>query len=164
MDRKALQTAFERFWTAYPKRRPNPKAMALSLFERLVRKGEDAEQLITAAERYAQECAALGVENDFIVHAKTFLRQRRFEDYQASAPAEAAPSPDGPDHPLAFLLAEAGPADFGAWIAQLRVEIREGRTTIVGRTGLALNQVERRWGSAIRQQLGPVDWAVDRKD
>lgn len=161
---KALLAAFDRFMAAFPRRRPNPRAAALALFAKRVQGGEDPEALIGAAKRYAQECAALGTANDFIVHARTFLGpQQRYLDYLASAEG-APPSPDGPrPHALDFLRDKLNPGDFAVWIEPLVVT--PGATfRIAARTQLALDRVRREWGRLIEARLHPVTWSVERKD
>jgi hypothetical protein len=164
---KPVLEAFERFWSAYPNRRPNPRQVALEIFDRLVRGGEDPEALVGAASRYADECRALGTANEFVVHAKTFLRQRRFEDYPAPARG-TAPGPDGPrdplaDHPLAFLALFMGDGDFAAWIAPLKVELAGLTRVITAPTKFAQDRVRRDWGGPIAERLGPITWQVERK-
>lgn len=155
-----LQAAFDRFKAAYPPRPGNPWAPAGEVFARLIKAGEDAEALIGAAGVFAAECKRRGLDPEFIPHARTWLKQRRFEDY--SAPADAAPSADDAGHPLAFLRAVTGPDYFASWIAPLRLEIRDGVSTVVARTNIARDRVERDFGPRLVEQLGEVVWTVER--
>ena len=75
--------AFEKFWTAYPKRdgHPNPKAPALAKFEVAVRNGAEAAAIIAGAEAYAAACRDNGTEGKFVCQAVTWLNQKRWNDY-----------------------------------------------------------------------------------
>ena len=72
---------FEAFWAAYPKRVPNPKAVAFKKWQTLLKtKTVTADELTRAAAAFAAECARLKIEQTFIVHASRFLSQGRFSD------------------------------------------------------------------------------------
>lgn len=128
-----LRAQFDAFWAAYPARRPNPRALAEAAFAKAVAAGFAPAELVAAAQGYAAECKRKGLAEDFIVHARTFLSQRRFEDY--IAPPETAPigasrgerasgttAEAEPDHPLWPLLRGTMPlAEFRTWIAKLTV-------------------------------------------
>lgn len=83
---------FDRFWASYPARRGgNPKHPARLKFEAAVRYGASAEHIIAAAAHYAQEQAQLKhVGTEYVAQARTWLSQRRWEDYPAPAAEEAA--------------------------------------------------------------------------
>lgn len=73
-------TDFERFWSVYP--RPIDKGNAYKKFSARIKDGYSAEQLITAAERYAMECKKRRTEKEYIKHPKTFLADTLpFTDY-----------------------------------------------------------------------------------
>jgi hypothetical protein len=73
--------AFERFWSAYPKRSgSNPKAPAHAKFVRCVARGCDPESLIAAARAYAKELGPK-VGTEFVAMATTWLNQQRWQDY-----------------------------------------------------------------------------------
>jgi hypothetical protein len=77
--------AFDRFWSAYP--RKIAKKAAARLFERIVKKKEATPaDLITGAERYARLCREEGREPRFIKHATTWLNGGCWSD-------EIEPSP-----------------------------------------------------------------------
>ena len=86
---KSQLEAFERFWAAYPRRPDNPKAAARQVFERRIRAGADAEAIVGAAGRYADQVAATKLDPKFIPHARTWLSQARYEDYPEDVPAPA---------------------------------------------------------------------------
>jgi hypothetical protein len=117
-----LRGIFAEFWEAYPHRRPNPRAVAEGAFAAAVKAGAKPADLVGAAAAYAAECRAKGIAEAFIVHARTFLAQRRFEDYLGAvpAPAAASSSPAEPDHPWwpAF-RGRVSPAAFAHWIVPL---------------------------------------------
>lgn len=120
---EALRDDFARFWAAYPTRRPNPRRVAEAAWLRVVQGGVAPAVLTQAAAAYAAECKAKGLDEAFIVHARTFLTQARYEDYAApeAATSAAAPSPE-PEHPLwPALRPHMRAAEFRAWIAPLTV-------------------------------------------
>lgn len=120
---RSLRSDFDAFWQAYPPRRPNPRAMAETAFLQAVAGGVLPSDLVVAATAYAAEMKRQGVAEAFIVHARTFLAQRRFLDYLA-APAEVAKAqaPEANDHPLWLPLATRIPAaDFRRWIEPLQI-------------------------------------------
>lgn len=157
-----IQAAFERFWAAYPRRPGDARHMALVNFAKLMKAGESAEALIASAGAYAKHIADRATDPIFIQQAKTWLNQRRFEDFPASAPS--APSPEGPvgDPALEFLRPIAGAADFGSWISPLRVETRGKDVAVIAPRQFALDHVRRTWGREIVAVLGPVNWIVER--
>ena len=64
--------SFDQFWSAYP--RKVAKKGAERIFERIIGKGEaTSAELITGAERYAEQCRELGTEACFIKHPTTWL-------------------------------------------------------------------------------------------
>ena len=125
---KHLRDDFDIFWSAYPPRQPNPRALAEVAYARAVREGVKPDDLARAAARYSDEVRAQKINATFVVHAATFLRQRRFLDYlTAQAPApEAAPRRVDEAHPLrAVTRGRISDADFIAWIAKLEIEAWE---------------------------------------
>lgn len=137
-----LAEPFGRFWAAYPARRPNPKAAAAREFARLCRwRREEADALIAAARAFAEECRRLQVRPEYVPHARTWLSQRRFEDYPPFAAAEAVPAaPAGgvPESVRAHawwpVAGRCGvkPHEFSAYLAPLVVrEWHERRRAVV---------------------------------
>jgi hypothetical protein len=119
-----LRADFEAFWTAYPPRRPNPRALAEAEFAKAVAAGAAPAHLVAAAGAYAAEMKRKGVAEDFVVHAATFLRQRRFIDYQPApdAPAPAAAPRVDPDHDLwPHLRGVVSDVEFIRWMQPLQV-------------------------------------------
>lgn len=81
---------FETFWQAYPNRKA--KADAWGKWRVRIREGTPPGLLISAASRYAAECAERCREAQYIMHGSTFLGPHgRWRDY---APAAGCP-PDG---------------------------------------------------------------------
>ena len=119
---RALRADFEAFWNAYPRRNPNPRAVAEAAFARAVADGAQPEDLVRAADAYATECRKNGVAPTFVVHARTFLVQRRYEDYlRAAPPAPAATARVAIDHPLwPHMQARVSESDFRRWLLPLR--------------------------------------------
>lgn len=125
-----LDDPFARFWAAYPKRTPNPRARAAAEFARAVRRfGVRPHELIEAARAFAAEQARLAVRPEYIPHARTWLAQERWRDYPPFAPAveEAAPALEVPPEVAAHAWwSTAGrlgvaPHEFRAFLAPLVV-------------------------------------------
>ena len=161
---KTLTEAFEAFWAAYPRRPDNPKAAARVVFERRVREGADPAAIVGAAGRYAAAVVARKLDAPFIPHARTWISQRRYEDYpedvQASAPVEPTP-----EHPLAWIRGQLPESKWASWIAPLRVLEAAHPVLIIAPTSFALDHVRSEWGYLFRAHYGPdVAWAVQPKE
>ena len=88
--RKPATEQFERFWAAYPLRKGKSKA-----FERFMAlTPEQAEKAVVAAQAYAAECTAKGIEDRYRKWPQGWLNERRFED-EIPDPNESLVSPDG---------------------------------------------------------------------
>lgn len=131
---RQLRADFEAFWDAYPSRRPNPRALAETAFARAVAQGARPEDLVRAADGYCAEVRKMGIGQEFVVHAATFLRQRRFEDYLRPPVAEApAPAAYSSDHALwPALRGVISDIEFRRWIEPLEVVgITEGESAML---------------------------------
>lgn len=137
-----LAEPFERFWAAYPKRTPNPRAAAAREFARLCRHDRaEAELLIVAAGAFAAECRRLAIKPEFIPHARTWLSQRRYLDYPpfAAHPDEVDERPIGAvpeevrSHPWWSVAGRLGvaPHEFKAFLAPLTVRHLDMRVRAV---------------------------------
>jgi len=124
-----LEAAFERFWKAYPLRRPNPKVEARKAFARQVEKGADPEELVRAAGGYAVECRRQKIEPAFVVHARTFLRQERWRDYTGEAEQAEPPAARHPELKRR-LVPPLSEADFFVWIEPLSFARAAERLTV----------------------------------
>lgn len=86
---------FEEFWKAYPKRDgANPKAPARKAFLAAVKAGIEASEIVAGA----GACAAKDrdkIGTPYIPQAVKWLRDRRWEDYSATAPPEPEDAPKG---------------------------------------------------------------------
>ena len=125
---KHLRGDFDIFWAAYPPRKPNPRALAEVAYARAVREGAVPNDLARAAARYSDEVRAQQIDAAFVVHAATFLRQRRYLDYLTTdAPApEAARLQVDEAHPLRSVTrGKISDADFIAWVAKLEIAVWE---------------------------------------
>jgi hypothetical protein len=122
---KHLRDDFDIFWAAYPPRQPNPRALAEVAYGRAVREGVKPDDLARAAARYADEVRAQKIDAAFVVHAATFLRQRRYLDYLRAAPAAEQASASRPldrFHPLYVpMRGLISDAEFIAWIQPLEI-------------------------------------------
>ncbi|WP_299440225.1 hypothetical protein [uncultured Rhodospira sp.] len=91
----AQEAAFAAFWAAYP--RKDGKAAAREVFARLIGAGPaggvDPAFLVRAAQRHADQCRERQLERTYIPHAKTWLRDRRFEDEAFQDPPEVPAGP-----------------------------------------------------------------------
>ncbi len=86
---------FDRFWKAYPHRgqAADPKAPAKDKFFRALQSGADPEAIIAAAGRYAEiERSAGRAGTEKVAQAVTWLNQRRWGDYEPSAPSQSQSS------------------------------------------------------------------------
>ena len=137
---KHLRGDFDIFWAAYPARKPNPRALAEVAYARAVREGAAPNDLARAAARYSDEVRAQQIDAAFVVHAATFLRQRRFLDYlttDAPAPEVAGLQADYlwsamEQHPLFDVTRGViSHADFFAWIAKLEIDTWQPRERAV---------------------------------
>lgn len=99
--------AFDRFWTAFP--RKVGKGAARSVFQRVLSKDQvTADELTAGAERYA--AATLGKDPEFIAHPKTWLNAERWTDEPVrgrdSGGAGQAPRPEiNPSSAAAYMMA-----------------------------------------------------------
>ena len=155
---KHLRDDFEKFWTAYPPRKPNPRALAEVAYARAVREGAVPNDLARAAARYSDEVRAQQIDAAFVVHAATFLRQRRFLDYLTTdAPApEAARLRVDEAHPLrAGTRGRISDADFVRWIMPLVPGRREGdeRACFYAPTAFHRDWVRAQFATEIREAL-----------
>lgn len=153
-----LATAFAAFWAAYPPRKPNPRALAEAAFAKAVAGGARPEDLIHAAEAYAAECARGRIDPAYIVHAATFLRQRRWEDYRGrdEDPARRRTEAVGFEHALwAPLHTQMSASDFRAWIFPIKV-VRQDEDWLLLRAPSRFHAqyVEREFGALIRRATG----------
>jgi len=149
--------AFERFWKAYPARRPNPKALAAQAFTELERAGEDPEEVIRAARRFAAECERLEIAPAYIPHARTWLSQRRFEDYMGPGEPEADGGADPVGDPLYGAL-DLQPAEYRNWIEPLRIERGERGARIHAPSRFHADWVRKQYADRLRRAL--ADWAA----
>lgn len=78
-----MREAFEQWWSHYPKRPNNPKQPAWEVWQRFEKAGTlpPLAEMIAAAERYGDLMKRERVEPKFIAHARTWLHQRRFEEF-----------------------------------------------------------------------------------
>ncbi len=80
--REGKMDDFDRFWDAYPPRKGDRgKTPARGLFEKAVKSGVDAEDIIHAAKQYAVS-EKENLNTPFIMQAQRWLRNKRWEDYQ----------------------------------------------------------------------------------
>jgi hypothetical protein len=159
----ALAAAFARFWAAYPKRRPNPKALAEHEFAKLAGEGVDPERLVAAAAAFAAECTRLGTQAAFVPHARTFLAQRRFSDYLEPLAGRHFASMDDVTPPpselkgdprLRGLALEMSQAKYDTWIAPLALEARGCGVAVIAPTAMHRDWVRNHYGDLLRRTLG----------
>jgi hypothetical protein len=82
------ETDFDRFWNAYPPRKGDRgKTPARTLFEKAVKSGIPADDIIRAAEKYAIS-EKENLNTPFIMQAQRWLRNKRWEDYLFRPTAE----------------------------------------------------------------------------
>ena len=83
---------FEKFWTIYPAKRGGKIAASRS-FDKAVRQGVPAEEIIVGAEQYRAHCLREETAFKYIAHATTYLNQGRWEDEYAAPEAPPYVSP-----------------------------------------------------------------------
>jgi hypothetical protein len=161
---RSLEQDFSLFWLAYPKRSPNPRAMAEKEFAKAVRGGADPAALRHAAAAYAAECAAKGHATDFIVHAATFLRQDRWRDYAPQAAEAAAPSAvPGVDHPLwARCAPHIDLPTFRAWIGRCQVLADTSEELLLSApSGFVAKRIEAEYAPLLKRLSGCLVVTID---
>jgi hypothetical protein len=160
---KPLQEAFDALWKAYPHPPRDPKAAARDLFSRRVSELADPAEFAAAAQRFAQACRRDKVDPKFIPHCRTWLSQRRYEDFLEEAQPPAA-ADLAADHPLGAMRGEIGAEAWNSWIAPLTVERRADGAAVLARTRFVRDEVKRRFGTRIEQLLGPVAFATQTEE
>ncbi len=85
--------AFEKFWLAYPPRRPhsNPRKPAQAKFDAALKRGVEPAAIIRGAENYAAYVERERSDPKFVAQAQTWLAQERWKEYQKAAEAERPP-------------------------------------------------------------------------
>jgi hypothetical protein len=83
-DEDAARGEFESFWRTYPSRgpHPNPKELARREFASAVKRGVDPAVIVRGAKNFAASAGMLGTDQRYIAQAGTWLRQKRWGDYQ----------------------------------------------------------------------------------
>ena len=117
-DKNNIYTVdFEKFWSVYPGRRIGKKPAAIKWHARL-KEGVSPEELIKAAQKYAQRCKLERVEEKFIMRAETFLGpNERWKDWlgwQPSQPKTGKEAPGG-GVPNAGAYKPIDPEDVKRW-------------------------------------------------
>ena len=153
---KHLRGDFDDFWSAYPPRKPNPRALAEVAYARAVREGAVPIDLARAAARYSDEVRAQKIDAAFVVHAATFLRQRRYLDYLTTDAPEAARLQVDEAHPLrAGTRGRISDADFVRWIMPLLPGRRDGdeRACFYAPTAFHRDWVRQQYATELREAL-----------
>lgn len=156
-----VETAFARFWAAYPHRPVNPRAPALAVFARLMKAGEDADALVAAAGRYAAIVKAEKLDPVSIPHARKWLHLRYFDDYMTpDAPAPAEPAQPAPEHPFAWARPHMTAASWTAWLERLELDEVDGAVVITAPTRFARARIDQDHGQLLRRRYGVVIWRI----
>jgi hypothetical protein len=80
------ESDFDRFWNVYPTRKGDrAKQPAKILFEKAVKSGANAKDIIAAAGRYAN-IESENSNTPFIMQAQRWLRNKRWKDYEFVPP------------------------------------------------------------------------------
>lgn len=162
-----VDQAFEAFWRAYPRRVPNPRQPALEAFTRLVRReGVAAARLVEAARLYALQVERDQVPEMYVPHARTWLRQRRFEEYEGQGAGGRGQGTGGVPEPSGWLWERlrglVDPVLFRLWLAPLAIERSPGRAVVRAPSTVHLQQARARFDWALRVALGDgrIEWEV----
>lgn len=84
---KEYSNDFLKFWDIYP--RNDKKSEAFECFSARLKNGFSSEDMIKAAEAYAEKCKKLHTETQYIMQAKTFLSTHlNFTDYIPKEPVK----------------------------------------------------------------------------
>jgi hypothetical protein len=79
IDDPQIASYWQQFWETYP--RKVAKQYAYRCFLRALKRGASPEEIISAAERYAELCSLERREKRYIMHPSTFLNDDRWESY-----------------------------------------------------------------------------------
>lgn len=159
---RSLEADFSLFWLAYPKRSPNPRALAEKEFARAVRGGADPVALRAAAAGYAAECAAKAIAPEFVVHAATFLRQDRWRDYLPQPEAAPAAVP-AVDHPLwARCAPHMDAPTFRAWLGRCQVLADTSEELLLSApSGFVAKRIEAEFAPLLKRISGCLVVTID---
>lgn len=117
-DKNNIYTVdFEKFWSVYPGRRIGKKPAAIKWHARL-KEGVSPEELIKAAQKYAQRCKLERVEEKFIMRAETFLGpNERWKDWLGWKPSQPKTGKEAPGGgvPNAGAYKPIDPEDVKRW-------------------------------------------------
>ncbi|MBB4267789.1 hypothetical protein [Roseospira visakhapatnamensis] len=157
--------AWVAFWSEYP--RKEGKAAAREVFAILTADtgpagGVDPEFLVRAAGRYADQCRERRLDVVYVAHAKTWLRQRRFEDeaFQdplVAAAGRSAATDDGPNAHWWPVFRDAGMtrSAWDHWIAPCRIDgTADGGVTIVAPSPFHANWLVTRLDLVLHRACG----------
>lgn len=78
------RTAFDEFWSAYPRKVGKPTAR--TAFFRAVKRGSNPDAIVAGARRCAREWKAAKTEERFIPHPSTWLNDDRWNDRATGVP------------------------------------------------------------------------------
>lgn len=87
----AYSDEFERFWRTYPPLEGNPKEPAFAEFQKAIADSVMPETIIDAARRYAAASSKTGAAK--VAHARTWLHQKRWNDWADAPKAGPGPAP-----------------------------------------------------------------------
>jgi hypothetical protein len=89
--RKDYSDKFEEFWSIYP-RKVNKKG-AYNTWKARMNDGVEPDKLILSATNYAAKCKRVGTEEQYVLHASTFLGpQERWKEYLVTQPTKELPA------------------------------------------------------------------------
>lgn len=146
-SQEAEPDLFEAFWTAYPKRtpHPNPKQPARLVWDRLIKAGEAPAVIIAGARAYGAAMAKAGTEPQFIAQARTFLGQRRWEEYAETEMAPALPRD---------WVGVVSEAEYLRWIAPCTITNDGTTARVVASSPFAADWVRTHYEDAILKATG----------
>lgn len=151
MTPRHLLEEFEAFWAAYPKRTGNPKDAARKQWLRLAhaRQLPPLNDMIAAAKAYASHLKREQVKPEFIAHTRTWLFQKRFEDW-LTAEQKGLDAPPPPDIPKALQRAvDHTPGLWTFWLSKCEVSVTDDTITIRPKARFDADYIARNFVSLI---------------
>lgn len=145
-----LTGPFEALWQALPHRPGDPKSAARLVFAEAAAKVDPA-LLVLAAGRYADQVRELGTPALYLPATRTWLRERRFEDFLQAEPEQPRVDRSVSQDPLVDRLVAAGAprSEVAAFQDRFRIEEEGGQVRMVCASPWVRDQLSVRWAPVL---------------